>query len=126
MLHDEKPDGRAAPPGALVRPGGPGLADFACRVALAVLILGLAYLLWRGVHRAFAQSIPEGFSLLNREQGLGGRRAPPGQGELAPGPLGREVHPPGAQAGRGTRGRAAGAGLDGRWGQRPGDALYGR
>jgi predicted PurR-regulated permease PerM len=49
MLEHENHNGRAAPPGAPARPGGPGLADFARRVAVAVLLLGVAYLLWRGV-----------------------------------------------------------------------------
>jgi predicted PurR-regulated permease PerM len=49
MPSHEKPDGRATLP---VAPGSPcsGLADFARRVVLALLILALAYLLWRGAH----------------------------------------------------------------------------
>jgi predicted PurR-regulated permease PerM len=50
MSNHQQPDGRITVPGAPTQPSRPGLADFARRVMVAVLILGLAYLLWRGVH----------------------------------------------------------------------------
>src|SRR5438477_529176 len=54
-----QPDGPGTVAGTRTQPGRrgsalaslrPGLADFAWRMVVAVLILALAYLLWRGVH----------------------------------------------------------------------------
>jgi predicted PurR-regulated permease PerM len=58
MRNQKQSDGPGPVPGAQGQPGrrepsapsGAGLADFARRVLLAVLILAVAYLLWRGIH----------------------------------------------------------------------------